>query len=83
MKFGQAINKLAQPLWRSMCFAIPFFIERCIPQTEVRREVDNLCSQFCILLDVVLRLSMRLGEEQYIHRLHGSRIAELELRLLA
>ena len=66
-----------------MFLAVPLLIKRRIAQTEIRREVDDLRRKFGILLDVMLRLSMRLGKEKDIDRLERGRIAELELRPLA
>ena len=64
-----------------MFLSIPLFVGYGIAQAKIRRQVDDPGSQFCILLDMALRLAVRLGQEQQVHRLQHGRIAEFELCL--
>ena len=66
-----------------MFLAVPFFVKIRIPQTEVCRQVDDLACQRGVLFDIVLCLSVRLGQEKHIHRFELGRVNEFELGLLA
>ncbi len=66
-----------------MLLAIPLLIKCRVTQTEICRQVNDFRGEFCILLDVVLRLSMRLCQEKDINRFERRRVTEFELCLLA
>ena len=65
-----------------MFFTVPLLVKIRVPQTEVCREVNDLCAELGIRIDILLRLSMRLGEEENINRLQLRRVIELQLRAL-
>ena len=83
VQFGQPVNEFAQPLRGSVFFAVPFFVKVRIPQTEIGRQVDDFARQRGVLVDVMLGLSMWLGQEKYVHRLDLGRVDEFESGLLA
>src|SRR5688572_9129646 len=83
MQFRQSIQEPAQPFRGGMLLPIPLFIGSRVAQAKIGREVDDLRSEACIPIDVMLSLSVRLSKKEDIDRLEPSRVAELYLCALA
>ncbi len=83
VQLGQAIDEFLQPGGGSVRCAVPVLVVLRVVQTEVCRKVDDQRCGAGEPVDILLRLSVRQGQEEHVDRLERRRVAELEHRALA
>ncbi len=79
MQLRQAVNEFAQPLRRSMRRSVPLLVIGLAAQPKIGGQINDLAGQRSIAIYLFLRLPMRQGKEQHIHRIDLPGVAELEL----